>query len=70
MLSENAKELFDLLASIPNENPRVYGHGARLSTEDFFVSVLAEETNDFRNTEALFEADITPAWHLPHIPQD
>ncbi len=62
MLSENMKELHDLLSSIPRENPRVFGYGARLSYLDTHFrgnsEILNQEVDDFAGTEALFLAEI------------
>ena len=62
MISENMRELYKLLASIPGQNPRVYGCGARLSSFDRGyrgnMEILNSEADDFAGTEALFLAEI------------
>ena len=60
MLSENMRELYKLLASIPGENPLVYGYGAKYSSFDasFTTVTLLPEADDFAGTEALFLAEI------------
>lgn len=69
MLSENMKELSTLLASIPGENPRVYGWGARLYAFDKLFrgnsEILNEEVDDFAGTEALLRAQTSAGRNFP-----
>lgn len=69
MLSENMIELYTLLASIPGENPRVYGCGARFSKFDRRIkgigNTLSLEVDDFPGTEALLRSEISTGWKIP-----
>lgn len=72
MLSENMKELSELLSSLPGESPAVNGHGVRLSPLDwaFFSTTLDTRADDFPGTEALFRSEISPTQRILLLPQE